>query len=118
MKTHIRFLMFALFFFNDGCHAIEFESPTKNECAALVDSFFQLTHKEQVTQFSNFDLNRQYVTYICGMREIHPQTLYLADEFAKEGKVAFPYLAKKLSETRNDSSFRDIVYVISEMQRR
>lgn len=98
--------------------SMESESPTKSECGVLVDSFFQLTHKEQLAQFSTFDLDRRYVTYICGVRAIHPQTLYLAYAFSKEGKIAFPFLAKKLLETRNDSSFREIIYVLSEMQRR
>lgn len=51
------------------------------------------------------------------MQTIHPQPLYLA-AFAKEGGKAFPLLANKLIETQNDSNFRYIVYVLSEMQSR
>jgi len=97
---------------------MEFESPTKNECAILVYSFFQLPPDERLGKFATFDLDRQYITYICGMREIHPQPLYLADAFSQEGKNAFPFLTKKLRETQSDSYFRYIVYVFSEMQRR
>jgi hypothetical protein len=96
---------------------MEPESPTSSECDVLVKSFFQLQHNEQVTQFSHFDLNRQFVTYICGMRSIHPSTLYLVDAFAKEGRAAFPFLAKKLIETKTDASFRDILQIFGEMQR-
>ena len=116
MKMRYRFLIVILFLLNSSCRSMESESPTQSECGVLVDSFFQLTHKEQLVQFPTFDLDRQYVTYICGMRAIHPSTLYLVEPFAKEGKIAFPFLAKKLIETRRDASFRDILYIFSEMQ--
>lgn len=114
---HLSLIVIFLFLTSD-CHSMESESPTKSECDVLVDSFFQLTHKEQSAQFSTFDLDRQYVTYICGMRAIHPQTLHLADVFSKEGGIAFQFLVKKMIETQSDASFREIVYVFSEMQRR
>ncbi|UVT15734.1 MAG: hypothetical protein H8K04_18345 [Nitrospira sp.] len=66
--------------------------------------------------FSTMDLERQYVTYMCGMKSTHPPPFHLALEFAREGKVAFPFLAKKLRETQEDSYFRYIVWVLSDMQ--
>ena len=118
MKMRYRFLIVILFSLNSSCHSMVVESPTKYECDYLLGSFFRLTPDERLANFATFDLDRQYVTYICGMQVMHPRTLYLADAFSKEGPIAFPFLAKKLVETQNDSYFRNIVYVLSEMQSR
>lgn len=64
------------------------------------------------------ELDRQYIIYVCGNQEVHPPTMYLVEPFAKEGGIAVPFLTKKLTETRRDSSVRDIIYVFSEMQTR
>jgi hypothetical protein len=100
-----------------SCRSAETESPTNEECRVLVKTFFGTSHKEQLAAFENFDLEHRYVTYICGMRNIHPSALYLAEAFAKDGAVAFPFLVGKLKETKNDASFRDILQVLIEMQR-
>ena len=118
MRMWYRILIVVLLLVNSSCRSTDLESPTKHDCSVLVHSFFQLTPQERLADFVRFDLDRQYVTYLCGMRVIHPQPLYLADTLSNEGQIAFPFLAKKLVETQNDSYFSDIVYVLSEMQSR
>ena len=118
MKMRYQLLIVILFLLNSSCRSLAVESPTKYECDYMLGSFFRLTPDERLAKFATFDLDRQYVTYICGMEVMHPRTLYLADAFAKEGQIAFPFIAKKLIETQNDSYFSNIVYVLSEMQSR
>lgn len=62
-------------------------------------------------------LEQQYVTYLCGMKSTQPPPFHLAAEFAKEGKVVFPFLTKKLREAQEDSYFRYLVWALSDMQR-
>ena len=118
MKSLRWLLIFIFYLFNSNCFGLNEELPTKSECDVLVKTFFRLTHKEQLEQFSVIGVDRKYVIYICGMRAIYPQTLHLADAFSKEGEFAFPFLAKKILKTQSDTSFREILYVLSEMQRR
>ena len=117
MKKWYRLLIVILLSLNSGCRSVGAESPTKYECNVLLHPFLQLTIDERVAHFATFDLDRQYVTYLCGMRVMHPQPYYLTDTFSKEGQRAFPFLAKKVIETKNDSYFRYTVYVLEEMQR-
>jgi hypothetical protein len=113
----IRYFLMVIPLLSMSCHSKETEPPTPEECRALVHSFFKMSHKVQLAAFPQLSLERQYVSYICGMRNIHPPTLYLAEAFAKEGKNSFPFLAKKMTETKNDATFRDILHVFGEMQR-
>jgi hypothetical protein len=117
MKIYPSLWMIVFLLFIPNCRSVGSEPPTASECGPLVTSFFQLSAKEQATAFSALDLDRQYVTYICGMKSIHPPALHLALEFAEEGKVAFPFLATQLRKTQEDSHFRYIVYVFRYMQR-
>lgn len=116
MKTRY-WLLIALFLLTSCCVRMSNESPTCNECSALFNPFFnRLPVRNQEIQFSQFNLDRQYITYICGQQEVHPPAIYLVVPFAEKGRSAVPFLKKKLIETRNDSSIRDIIYVFSWMQ--
>mgnify|MGYP001331350420 CR=1 FL=1 len=116
MKKYYSLWTLVLLLLIPNCRSVGSEPPTTGECWTLVTSFFELPRKEQLKTFSALSLERQYVTYICGMKSTHPPPFHLTTEFAKEGKVVFPFLAKKLRETQEDSYFRYLVWVLSDMQ--
>ncbi|MDB0574078.1 hypothetical protein LBW59_25470 [Ralstonia solanacearum] len=79
--------------------------------------FFRLSTAEQVKKFQGYDLETQYELLIVGNQVVHPPALYLAEEFAKQGKSIIPFLRSKLAATKQESTVRDVVAVLAEMQR-
>ncbi|WP_155518285.1 hypothetical protein [Ralstonia solanacearum] len=79
--------------------------------------FFRLPTTEQVKKFQGYAPETQYELLIVGNQVVHPPALYLAEEFAKQGKSIIPFLRSKLAATKQESTVRDVVAVLAEMQR-
>ncbi|WP_013207825.1 hypothetical protein [Ralstonia solanacearum] len=79
--------------------------------------FFRLSTAEQVKKFQGYNPDTQYELLIVGNQVVHPPALYLAEEFAKQGKSIIPFLRSKLAATKQESTVRDVVAVLAEMQR-
>jgi hypothetical protein len=100
-----------------GCQPRDLEAPAPGECRELTESFFRkFSISEKMTKFHDFNIEKQYVIYICGNQREHPPSLYLAEAFAKEGEQVVSFLTGKLSATKSDSTVRDIISVFSDMQ--
>ncbi len=106
-------LLYCLFL--PGCPADEREPPTRAECSELATTFFRQPVKAQLVEFSTYELDRQYVVFICGNEHMEPPAQYLAEPFSKRGELAVPFLKSKLETTHNERAIRYIVYVLSEM---
>ncbi|MDB5932955.1 MAG: hypothetical protein JWQ01_299 [Massilia sp.] len=119
MKTANFSLLTLLLANNIGCRSTPLESLTQQlNRDARVSSFFSEFNAEQrQVEFARLDIERQYLTYLCGNQKIHPPTLYLAESFAKVGAQGVPFLMAKLYLTKSDMTIRDIIYVFAWMQR-
>jgi hypothetical protein len=87
-------------------------------CSDLTDVIYgekSLQHGE--TDFSNYDIDKQYAIYICGNQFVHPPMIYLGELFAREGNKVVAFLKSKLLEANDDLTVRDLVLVFSEMSR-
>lgn len=104
-------LFFALFFL--GCAPKEAEVvPTQ-----LHRDFFHLPTSEQVKRFHEYDIETQYELLVVGNQVVHPPAIYLAEEFAKQGKSIVPLLRNKLAEAKQEATVRDVVGILAEMHR-
>lgn len=65
--------------------------------------------------FVNYDLDKQYAIYICGMQYIHPPMMGLAVLFAREGSKVIDFLKTKLVEANDDLTIRDLVLILNYM---
>ena len=79
--------------------------------------FFSQTTDEEVKRFHEYDPETQYELLIVGNQVVHPPALYLAEEFAKQGKSIVPLLRGKLAAAKQELTVRDIVLVLGDMQR-
>lgn len=79
--------------------------------------FFRQSTSEQVKKFNEFGPETQYELLIVGNQLVHPPALYLAEEFARQGKAIIPFLRSKLTAANKDATVRDVVAILSEMQR-
>ena len=79
--------------------------------------FFNLTTNEQIKQFSKYGIETQYELLVVGNQVVHPPALYLIEEFARKGETVIPFLHTKLNQAKRDVAVRDIVAILSEMQR-
>jgi hypothetical protein len=109
-------LWFAIFANICFCSACTGGLERQFPCRDYAKQFFKLSTNERVNEFNKLDIEKQYCVFIYGNQVIHPPAIYLATEMAKQPS-ALPFLTKKLNETKDDLTIRDIVYAISELQR-
>lgn len=79
--------------------------------------FFRLSTAEQVKIFHRYGPEVQYDLLIVGNQIVHPPAFYLVEEFAKEGIFVVPILRSKLAAAKRESTIRDVVAILAEMQR-
>lgn len=79
--------------------------------------FFRQPTSVQVKKFNELGPEAQYELLIVGNQLVHPPALYLVEEFARQGKVVIPFLRSKLTNANKDVTIRDVVAILSEMQR-
>lgn len=113
----LRFLYFCLFFYIliGSCYINASEYSKSNQCCNWTTTFFRMPTKEQIEQFGSYDTKTQYDIFICGNQIIHPPAIYLARPFALEGEKVAKFLKKKLSQTKDDKTVRDIILVFMRM---
>ena len=90
----------------------------EREYRTLAVTFFRMPLKKQMEEFSRYDVEKQYVVFICGNQYIHPPATYLAGPFAMEGEKVVSFLTEKLQSADDDQTVRDIILVFAEMSRR
>jgi hypothetical protein len=93
-------------------------SHLQKRCEKYATGFFREPMTHQLDAFTRYDLATQYEVFICGNQVIHPPATYLAQPFAKRGESVVPFLRNKLTEADDDRTIRDIIVVLTEMQRR
>jgi len=93
------------------------ELQLNNICNPWLDTFYKLPLKERISTFKSYDLENQYIIFICGNQVVHPPAIYLAEPFAKQGSAIVPFLKVKLAQANDDLTIRDIVLVFAEMGR-
>lgn len=107
------FFTFASICIGCACNGI---SESSFPCRKYAKQFFEQPSDKRVIEFGKLDIETQYCIFLYGNQVIHPPAIYLATEFAKQPSI-LPFLTNKLKETKDDLTIRDIVYVISELER-
>lgn len=87
------------------------------DCAELANTFFRKPLRITISEFSDYDVDKQYAIYICGNQYMHPPMIHLAEPFAKQGEKVVDFLKARLLEADDDLTIRDIVLVFAEMNR-
>lgn len=103
-----------------GCHMTPFKNKVVvqgYDCSKFNRTFFLKPIKETYVEFENYEVNKKYVTYICGNQYIHPPRIQLASLFAKDGGKVVGLLKERLIEASDDFTIRDIVLVFAEMSK-
>lgn len=98
------------------CCACSSVSESRFPCRNYAKQFFEQSSDKRVIEFAKLDIEKQYCIFLYGNQVIHPPAIYLATEFAKQPSV-LPFVTGKLRDTQDDLTIRDIVYVISEIDR-
>jgi hypothetical protein len=97
-----------------GCTAA---SSVDKHCASVGYKFFHNSRRAE-QEFSTFPLPKKYDVLICASQGIHPPNLTFAALFATEGSAGAAFLKKRLAETSEDATVRDITYALLQMQER
>ena len=71
--------------------------------------------EQQHKEMEKFTIDKKIDYYLAAMRYIHPPPVGLADNIAKHGKAALPFLMKRLREERNESNQVHLMSVFESM---
>jgi len=112
-KLILSIFYFSLIYICCACSSV---SESSFPCRKYAKQFFEQPSDKRVAEFGKLDIETQYCIFLYGNQVIHPPAIYLATEFAKQPSV-LPFVTIKLKETKDDLTIRDIVYVISELER-
>jgi len=96
--------LIAVFLISSGC---SFNSPEHD--------FFSLSSNEMKQKFSEYPLEDQYRLFRYGNDELEPPYTELADQIAKQGDKAVPFLSSKLKNETEELGIRDIVLIFEMM---
>lgn len=116
MNILARLLFIVLIIINAGCD-FKSDSGLRGECDSWLSSFYEKPMGRRIAEFGSYDLDSQYQIFLCGNQVLHPPAIYLAEPFARKGRVAVPLLKAKLELADDDLTIRDIILVFSEMSR-
>ena len=92
-----------------GCSRVD---PAIRDCGGVREAYLEFLPSTE--RFTEYDLEIQYMIFICGSQSQHPPLLF-TNAMASEGEVAARFLARKLAESNHDLTTRDILDVYVEM---
>lgn len=99
-----------------ACIAIVMGSSCmSSDCKGVPTGFFRMPSDQRWAEFQKFDFETQYNTYICGQQRVEPPDVQLALIFARNGGTIVKPLESKLSETNDDRTIQNIVYLFDIM---
>ena len=77
--------------------------------------FFELPFEQQHEEMRRLPTDKQIDIYLVGMSYVHPPQVGLADDIAKKGREAIPFLVKRINEEKLDTRRADLMYVLQLM---
>jgi len=110
--SFILIIFFVLLFFFRGFIS-EYIYIQSNE---LVRNYLEIPRSKRHHKFKEYSIKEQYELFIFSNQIIHPPMISLANIFVKQrGKILVPFLVKKLKETKNEVTIRDIFLLFSRL---
>lgn len=92
--------------------------PELSGCPPVAVDYFTRHDWRDTHEFSSLDLDTQYIIFLCGQQRMGPARLELSEAMAMEGAPAALFLRQKLARATDDYTIRDIINVLTLMQRR
>lgn len=108
MRLAFIVISFLATFFLVGCNRIPPEYR----------AFLERSTVEQHEVMRKLPMDKQIDYYLAGMRYMEPPQMGLADDIAKEGKQALPFLVKRLRDEKDEKNQADLIFVFEIMHGR
>ncbi len=89
--------------------------PKRSAECSKEAGFLNLSPEEQSTQFRSFPIEKQVEIFICDYRYVHPFHTGWAQDIAKHGDGAIPFLSEKMKTERDANNLGAIIYVLGIM---
>lgn len=90
----------------------------RSQIPAEYQEFFELSPNQQNEEMRRLPLDKQIDYYLAGVTYRHPPMLGLAENIARHGREAIPFLLQRLREERDERQQVYIMYVFKHMHQR